>query len=128
MSNARLEHLNVTVIDPDSTARILAQIFDWRIRWTGASIHGGRTIHVGAEDTYLALYSRDGAISMEAQTYDRRLALNHVGIEVDDLEATERRVRAAGLEPYHHQDDEPGRRFYFRDGGGLEIEVLSYGF
>ena len=126
MSIARLEHLNVTVLDPDATAHMLVQLFDWKIRWSGASIHGGRTVHVGAEDSYLALYTRSEATALGSRTYDQRLALNHVGIQVDDLDEAEKRVLAAGLETYEHQDYEPGRRFYFTDGGGLEFEVLSY--
>jgi hypothetical protein len=29
---ARLEHLNVTVRDPDATAAMLVEIFGWRLR------------------------------------------------------------------------------------------------
>ena len=51
---------------------------------------------------------------------------NHVGVLVRDLDATEIKVRAAGYHPYAHADYEPGRRFYFRDKGGVEFEVVSY--
>ena len=53
--------------------------------------------------------------------------LNHLGVVVvEELDATERRVRAAGFETYSHADYEPGRGFYFRDEDGLEFEVVSY--
>ena len=52
--------------------------------------------------------------------------LNHVGIQVDDLDAVERRVIAAGLVPFSHGDYEPGRRFYFIDWDGIEFEIVSY--
>ncbi len=52
--------------------------------------------------------------------------LNHIGVEVDDLDATEARVVAAGLTPFSHADYEPGRRFYFLDPDGIEYEVVSY--
>ncbi|MEZ6015802.1 MAG: VOC family protein [Planctomycetota bacterium] len=126
MSTARLEHLNVTVLDPDATAQLLARLFDWRIRWSGPSLNGGRTVHVGGEATYLALYTPAEAPELGASSDAQRRPLNHVGIEVDDLDATEERVLEAGFETYHHQDYEPGRRFYFTDGDGLEFEVLSY--
>jgi hypothetical protein len=45
---------------------------------------------------------------------------------VSDLSATEKKIRAAGYETYAHGDYEPGRRFYFREKGGVEIEVVSY--
>ena len=52
--------------------------------------------------------------------------LNHVGIVVDDLAATEAKVKAQGFVPHSHADYEPGERFYFRDGDGIEFEVVSY--
>jgi hypothetical protein len=54
------------------------------------------------------------------QRYPKGEPLNHVGIEVDDLEAVEEKVIAAGLTPFAHGDYEPGRRFYFLDPGGIE--------
>ena len=47
-------------------------------------------------------------------------------IQVDDLDAVEQRVIAAGLAPFSHGDYEPGRRFYFFDPDGIEYEVVSY--
>ena len=52
--------------------------------------------------------------------------LNHIGVEVDDLDAVEARVIAAGLLPFNHGDYDPGRRFYFLDPDGIEYEVVSY--
>ena len=31
-----------------------------------------------------------------------------------------------GFTPYSHGDYEPGRRFYFTDGAGIEFEIVSY--
>ena len=45
---------------------------------------------------------------------------------VDDLDATEARILAAGIETFSHADYEPGRRFYFNDADGIEFEVVSY--
>ena len=45
---------------------------------------------------------------------------------VDDLDAAEAVVKAAGLEPFNHADYEPGRRFYFFDWDGIEFEMVSY--
>ena len=46
-----LEHVNVTVSDPRKTADRLCELFGWKIRWQGSAIHGGYTVHVGAEDS-----------------------------------------------------------------------------
>ena len=52
--------------------------------------------------------------------------VNHVGIIVDDLDEIEQLVRSVGFEPHMHANYEPGRRFYFYDETGPEIEVVSY--
>ena len=123
----KLEHVNVTVSDPEKTAAALCQMFDWKIRWKGPAASGGQTIHVGLEDEYLAVYT--DARPGEAITPKRRrkgAPLNHIGVVVPDLAATEARVKAAGFTPFGHGDYEPGRRFYFLDDDGIEFEVVSY--
>ncbi|SHI29522.1 VOC family protein [Wenxinia saemankumensis] len=126
---ARLEHLNVTVADPDAFAAMLGRLFGWRVRWSGGAIHGGRSVHVGGEDTYLAVYAGPegpGGQTPPADSYRQRGGLNHIGVVVDDLDATEARVKEEGFKTHSHADYEPGRRFYFRESGGIEIEVVSY--
>ncbi|MBI1360152.1 MAG: VOC family protein [Alphaproteobacteria bacterium] len=124
--SARLEHANITVRRPDRTAETMRDLFGWRIRWSGPSIGGGRSVHVGGEDNYIALYSPKTPPGEGGSSYEAAGGLNHIGVVVSDFEATERRVLAAGFETYSHSDYEPGRRFYFRDGDGIEFEVVSY--
>jgi catechol 2,3-dioxygenase-like lactoylglutathione lyase family enzyme len=124
---SRLEHLNITVADPAATAAILGRIFGWRVRWQGASIFGGHTVHLGGDDTYLAIYGGSEVAKGRADTsYGTRGGLNHIGVVVDDLDGCEARVIAAGYVTGSHADYEPGRRFYFREDNGIEIEVVSY--
>jgi len=123
---ARLEHLNVTVRDPEATAAMLVDLFGWQVRWQGSAIHGGRSIHVGGPDTYLAVYAGPGKQGAAGNSYVQRGGVNHIGVVVDDLDAVEDRVKARGYEPVNHADYEPGRRFYFREENGIEIEVVSY--
>jgi catechol 2,3-dioxygenase-like lactoylglutathione lyase family enzyme len=124
---ARLEHVNLTVTDPERTARMLCDLFGWRVRWHGRSRNGGVTYHVGDDAAYLAVYSYDGApVEAAAETYETKGGLNHIGVVVADLDAAEQKVRAAGYAPYGHDDYDPGRRFYFRDGDRVEFEVVSY--
>jgi catechol 2,3-dioxygenase-like lactoylglutathione lyase family enzyme len=125
MSGTRLEHVNVNVSDPERTARLLEGLFDWRVRWSGPSRDGGRTIHVGTADDYVAIHTaRDAAYG--PQTFAKGQPFNHIGIEVDDLAAIEAKVVAAGLKPFGHDDYDPGKRFYFLDPDGIEYEVVSY--
>ena len=121
-----LEHVNVTVADPAATAAWLARVFGWKTRWHGDALSGGHTYHVGGADSYVALYRPASAPAPAVDSYTTRAALNHVGVLVDDLEATERRVIAEGFTPENHGDYEPGRRFYFRDHDNVEWEVVSY--
>ena len=123
MATPRIEHVNVTVSDPDRTASLLQRIFGWHVRWSGPARDGGRTVHVGSDEHYIAAYTGAGA---EAGDSAKGGPLNHVGVEVADLEATEERVAEAGLTPFGHGDYEPGRRFYFLDPDGIEFEVVSY--
>ncbi len=126
-----LEHVNITVSDPERTAAMLVDLFDWHVRWKGESIHAGRTIHVGSNTDYLALYtlpsaSRPTVGNDSVDAYATVAGLNHIAIVVDDLDALEQRVIEAGFQPVNHADYEPGRRFYFRDHDEIEYEIVSY--
>lgn len=124
--NATLEHVNIAVPDPQATAKILCDLFGWRIRWEGAAMGDGWSIHVGTDDDYLALYCPGGKALEKPERYVRQGGLNHIGVVVPDLDAAEDKVRAAGFHPHEHADYEPGRRFYFDGPDGVEFEVVSY--
>lgn len=120
-----LEHVNITVRDPDWSAELFAELFGWHVRWAGPAMNKGRTVHVGDDRFYLALYAPPGAPAPE-ETFRKGQPLNHIAIVVDDLDALEARVIAAGLTPFSHGDYAPGRRFYFFDYDGTEFEAVSY--
>ncbi len=122
----RLEHVNFTVNDPIATAETLCRMFGWRIKWQGEAISGGTSVHVGDDESYLALYIPPTALNAAPDNYTTIGGLNHIGIVVDDLEAVEARVKAEGFVPHNHADYEPGRRFYFDGPDGIEYEVVSY--
>jgi glyoxylase I family protein len=123
MRTAFIEHVNLTVTDPDATATLMHSLFGWTIRWRGPARDGGHSVHVGDDTSYLALYRpAEGG----EQRHPKGEPLNHVGLVVDDLDAAEQRVIAAGLKPFNHGDYEPGRRFYFFDPDGIEYELVSY--
>ena len=122
MANGWLEHVNLTVSDPDRSSKLLQDLCGWHERWRGASQMGGRTIHVGSERDYIALYTNNQPVG----PFAKGAPLNHVALVVDDLAEAERTVIAAGLEPFGHGDYEPGRRFYFFDWDHIEFEIVSY--
>jgi catechol 2,3-dioxygenase-like lactoylglutathione lyase family enzyme len=125
MPVSRIEHVNITVRDPERAAGLMQSLFGWRIRWKGPAAFGGYTIHVGSDEGYVALYTPRGEALSEAD-FAKGRPLNHIGVEVDDLDATEEKVLAAGLKTFFHGDYDPGRRFYFLDPDGIEFEVVSY--
>ena len=125
MTTPRIEHVNVTVSNPERAARLMEDLFGWRVRWQGPARDGGRTIHVGSDRHYLALYTGRN-VTYTSDSFAKGRPLNHVGVEVDDLAAVEAKVVAAGLRPFGHDDYDPGRRFYFLDPDGIEYEVVSY--
>lgn len=122
MAQGRLEHANISVTDPERSAALLVDLLGWAERWRGPSMLGGKTIHVGADHDYLALYTGDHVKG----EYSKGNPLNHLAFTVDDLDGAENVVKRHGLEPFGHDDYEPGRRFYFFDWDGIEFEVVSY--
>jgi len=123
MPSSRLEHINITVSDIQRSAALLERLMGWHIRWRGPSMLGGETIHVGGEVDYIAVYTRGAPL---ADRHAKGAPLNHVGLVVADLDAAERIVKDAGLEPFNHAEYAPGRRFYFFDWDGIEFEMVSY--
>lgn len=126
MSQANLEHANVTVSDPHKTAAWMRDVFGWSIRWEGAALNEGYTIHVGSDISYLALYAPKSEQNPGPRSYVTTGALNHIAVTVDDIDTAEAKVRNAGFTPHSHGDYEPGRRFYFDDHDGVEFEVVQY--
>ncbi len=126
MTIARLEHVNVTVSNPEKTANLLCHIFDWKFRWSGPSKNGGTTYHVGNDDCYIAFYTHESSKREIIGSTQLINGLNHIAITVDNIQKTEDRVKSLGFKPHNHGDYEPGHRFYFHDHDGIEYEVVSY--
>lgn len=122
----RLEHVNISVPDARATAAVLTSLFGWKTRWEGAAMGNGYSVHVGTDDSYIALYSPGHPMTDGEDRYTRYGALNHIGLVVDDLDAAEAAVKAAGYETHSHADYEPGKRFYFDGPDGVEFELVSY--
>jgi len=123
MRTGQLEHVNISVSDPDRTADLLGALAGWRRRWEGPAMSGGRTIHCGTDQAYVALYTNPEI----SGGFAKGAPMNHIGLAVADLAAAERVVIAAGLEPFSHGKYKPGpSSFYFFDWDHIEWEVVSY--
>ena len=123
MPTGILEHANISVTDPERSASLLEDLLGWKERWRGPSLKYGRSIHVGSEETYLALYTGDHV----AGEYEKGNPLNHLAFRVDDLDAAQAVVEKHGLEPFNRGQYDPGpESFYFFDWDGIEFEIVRY--
>lgn len=121
----KIEHVNITVKNAFETSKMLEFLFDWKIRWQGSAQLGGHTIHIGDETQYLAIWQPSEENPIKAK-FQKGMPLNHIGIETDNLDLIEKRVREFGLSPFNFADYDPGKRFYFFDNDGIEYEIISY--
>jgi glyoxylase I family protein len=125
MTTAFIEHVNLSVSDPERTSALLQSLFGWQERWRGSAQGEGFTIHVGSATNYIALYTGPGGQHRDVH-WGKGVPLNHVAFVVDDLDVAEQRAIALGLIPFAHGDYAPGRRFYVFDHDGIEYEIVSY--
>lgn len=120
-----LEHVNLTVADVERATAFYESLLGMHVRWEGKLENGRRAVHVGDERCYLALFEaqRPGRPSLD---YDVP-GINHYGFVVDDLEAARDRLRRLGVNDIMWVDHyEPGRRLYFFDPDGNEVELVEY--
>jgi catechol 2,3-dioxygenase-like lactoylglutathione lyase family enzyme len=124
----RLDHANVSVRDIDGTITFLRTAFpDFRVRGGGTGPSGARWVHVGNDDVYLALNEATKEPAEQWQPYAGRPGLNHLGFEVDDVDALRERMAAAGYRDSTVPNSHPARkRVYFYDAEGNDWEFVEY--
>jgi catechol 2,3-dioxygenase-like lactoylglutathione lyase family enzyme len=124
----RLDHANLIVRDLEGMIRFLQTAFpDFRVRGEGADWSGSRWVHVGNDVGYVALHQarREGAEPWVP--YSGKPGLNHLGFEVDDVEAVRARLLAAGHVDSTVPNAHPFRkRVYFHDPEGNDWEFVEY--
>lgn len=119
-----LEHVNLTVTDVDRSVAFYRELLGFWSRWRGRTSTGVEAAHVGDDRCYLALFQAEGA--GRAPNDYTTVGLNHLGFVVDSLEETKRRLEGLGVTPHSEQAYEPGRRLYFFDPDGVEVELVEY--
>jgi catechol 2,3-dioxygenase-like lactoylglutathione lyase family enzyme len=122
----RLEHANLSVVDADAMTRFLqAAASEFRVRGEGVDGRGRPWRHVGNDEFYVALQTVPE--NARREPYGDITGLNHLGWEVDDLDALEARMQAAGFSPNMRADEHPARdRRYFYDPDGNDWEFVCY--
>lgn len=124
----RLEHANLAVRDVGAMLRFLQHAFpDFRVRREGKTWQGARWLHVGNDDTYVALNEAQQAPAEPWVPYAGKPGLNHLGFEVDDVEALRMRLADAGYRDSTVPNAHPHRRrVYFHDPEGNDWEFVQY--
>jgi catechol 2,3-dioxygenase-like lactoylglutathione lyase family enzyme len=125
---ARLEHANLGVHDLDGVVRFLLTAFpEFRIRRDTTEADGARWVHVGSDETYVALNQARPEADRLGKPYKGRVGLNHLAFEVDDLAGVRDRLSAAGYQDATLPNAHPYReRVYFYDPDGNDWEFIHY--
>ena len=93
----RLEHANLFVRDIDATIRFLQTAFpEFRIRFDARDPRGRRWVHIGTDDSYIALTHSTVEPEQRWTPYTGLPGVNHLAYEVDDVEALRERMKSAG--------------------------------
>ena len=123
----RLEHANIFVRDIEASLEFLRCAFpDFVVRREGTH-EGRRWMHVGNDDTYIALNQASAEPAERWVPYAGKPGVNHLGYEVDDAKALRERMRAAGYRDSTVPNDHPFRkRVYFYDPDGNDWEFVEY--
>jgi hypothetical protein len=93
----RLEHANLTVRDINGMVGFLQTAFpEFRVRGEGKNRDGSRWVHVGTDETYIALNQAKEEPERQWMPYQGQPGVNHLAYVVDDVEALCGRMRSAG--------------------------------
>jgi catechol 2,3-dioxygenase-like lactoylglutathione lyase family enzyme len=124
----RMEHANLCVRDVDGMIRFLETAFpEFRVRHDATETDGTRWVHIGTDETYIALQSSHGERGEPWHAYSGSPGVNHLGYEVDDVEALRGRLRSGGYTDTTVPNEHPHRkRIYFNDPEGNDWEFVEY--
>ncbi len=123
----RMEHANLHVRHFDDAVRFLQTAFpDFKVR-SESERGGARWMHIGTDETYIALNETHSERDPHAKPYNGNPGVNHLGYEVDDVDALQLRLSAAGFEDSTYPNNHPHRkRVYFLDADGNDWEFVQY--
>ncbi len=124
-----LEHVNMTVSNLERSVAFYRELLGLKVRWErAATAEESAAAHVGDDEQYIAFFEAQGAAKdgrFAARDYDT-VGFNHFGFVVADLDGKVAWLRKQGLEVRVPAEYDPGRRAYFDDADGFEIELVEY--
>jgi len=124
----RLEHANICVKDIDVIIGFLKTAFpDFRVRGEGTIKGDRRWLHVGTDDTYIALNQAKADAQRDWSPYSGVPGVNHLAYEVDNVDSLRERLLAGGFKESTVPNTHPFRkRVYFYDPEGNDWEFIQY--
>ena len=123
-----IEHINIAVRDMDAVIQFLQSAFpEFKIQMDEIGEDGNRWIHIGTDAVYFALEQATSEPTEKWIPYEGKPGVNHLGFEVEDVEAVGDRLRTAGYTDSTIPNDHPYRkRVYFNDPEGNDWEFVQY--
>jgi len=123
-----LEHVNLTVSDLDAATKFYGELLGLKVRWRREpDAPETPAVHLGDDRSYLALFQADPSKARRlGEPEYSRVGFNHVGFVIDDLDAKVAWLARRGIEAEIQDEYEPGRRAYFIDPDGFEVELVEY--
>lgn len=120
-----LEHANITVNNLEQAIQFFTTAFPhFEIRGEGV-YNGRRWVHLGDQETYLALNQINGEINVKKDY--QKTGINHIGFVVQHVNEVANRLLEAGFERDFPRQEEKFRiREYFADADGNEYEFVEY--
>ncbi len=124
----RLEHANLCVSDVEAMVQFLQTAFpEFRVRGDGTGADGSRWLHIGTDETYIALFEAKADAPRSRQPYAGEPGVNHLGYEVGDVDALHTRLKKGGYRESTVPNAHPHRkRVYFYDPEGNDWEFVQY--
>ena len=125
-----LEHLNLDVSDLDGSLRFYQAAFPhWKVRGGTEDERHGRArqwLHFGDDYQYLA-FNFYKNMQPYQNTDIHRASIGHFAFSVQNLEALETRLQAAGFHRSMDGSPEQHRKnAYYEDPNGFEVEFVEY--
>jgi catechol 2,3-dioxygenase-like lactoylglutathione lyase family enzyme len=123
--NIYLEHANITVNDLQEAIKFFQTAFPhFKIRGGGKNMR--EWIHIGDDDTYIAInQAKQGDLKTD-KNYDR-IGINHLGFVVQDVEEIANNLLRNGYKrDYPKQVEQFRIRDYFADADGNQYEFVQY--
>ena len=126
--STQLEHANLCVLDIDGMINFLQTALpDFIIRHDETDNDGDRWVHIGNEETYIALNNSTQKDSSDWAPYSGKPGVNHLGYMVDSVEQVRSRLQAGGyIESTVENNHLFRKRLYFYDPEGRDWEFVEY--